>query len=217
MKDALSIFNKKISDITVQIVKLDKLGISPAALLSSILFILMGFATYYLAPLSFILNDMSLFLFILNVILIIMILGLIFMLDLVVPYLQLGLLNIIMLCVEKDRNIYFVVKKNLEGHSVRNQKTSIMFMIALSFVIFAGSTLELVSGFIVDISKSILGGDIWIHNYGRDNTLRENDLRKYFQNFNQKFPNTIKNYTFLSYPLSDIIGQSVKIGTLCGK
>jgi len=217
LKEALSIFNKKISDITVQIVKLDKLGISPAALLSSVLFIVMGFATYYLAPLSFILDDYSLFLLILNIILIVMILGLIFMLQLIVPYLQLLILNIILLFAYKDKNIYFVVKKNLEGHATRNQKTSIMFMIALSFVIFAGCTLELVSNFIVDISKSILGGDIFIHNWGNDNTLEQNKLDAYFNNFNKKFPDVLKNYTYLSYPLNDIIGSGVQIGTLCGK
>ena len=216
LKEALSIFNKKISDITVQIVKLDKLGISPAALLSAILFIIMGFATYYLAPLSFLLNDYSIFLLILNVILIVMILGLIFMLQLIVPYLQLLILNIIILFAWKDKNIYFVVKKNLEGHSSRNQKTSIMFMIALSFVIFAGCTLELVSNFIIDISKSILGGDIWVHNWGDDNTLEQNKLIDYFNNFNSKFPNVIKNYTFMSYPLNEIIKSTVNIGTLCG-
>ncbi len=193
------------------------MGISPAALLSSILFIVMGFATYYIAPLSFILNDYSLFLLILNIILIVMILGLVFMLQLIVPYLQLGILNIILCFAWKDRNVYFVVKKNLEGHSTRNQKTSIMFMIALSFVIFAGSTLELVANFIVDISKSIFGGDIWVHNWGKDNTLEEIKLKNYFTNLNNKFPGIIKNYTFLSYPLDEILGSQTKIGTLCGK
>ena len=217
MKEALSIFNKKISDITVQIVKLDKLGISPASLLSSILFIVMGFATYYLAPLSFILNDYSIFLLILNIILIVMILGLIFMLQLIVPYLQVMILNIILLFAWKDRNVYFVVKKNLEGHSSRNQKTSIMFMIALSFVIFAGCTLELISNFIVDISKNILGGDIFVHTWGDDNTLEQNKINDYFKNFNKKFPGIVKNYTFLSFPLNELIGSNVQLGTLCGK
>jgi hypothetical protein len=180
LKDALTIFNKKINDIFVKIMKLEQLGVSPSSILYSSILIIMGFSTYYIAPLGFFLQDYSIFLYILNMVLIAMIIGLIFMLQLLVPTLQSWILSFIMLFTWKDRNIKFVVEKNLNGHSKRNIKTSIMFMIALSFIIFAGCTIKLVSNFIVSLSKNILGADILIMQ--RDAVDSLDQIKQYLEN-----------------------------------
>ena len=101
-----------------------------------------GVMTYYVAPLSFLYNNLNLFFFILNSILILMILGLAFIAMLIQPFLE----NIILkmfthcLCRKCDHKLFKIVDKNLEGHGKRNLKTSLMFTIALSFLIFAGSS-----------------------------------------------------------------------------
>jgi hypothetical protein len=40
----------------------------------------------------------------------------------------------------KDKKLFHVTKKNLEGHEKKNTKTAMMFTIALAFLIFSGST-----------------------------------------------------------------------------
>lgn len=195
--------------------KLEKLGLSPATIIGASIMIIMGFGTYYLAPLAFFINDFSLFLFLLNLLLIIMIIGMIFMLQLVTPYLEKLLLEIIMLIARKDRNVKFIIHKNLEGHFIRNQKTSIMFMIALSFTIFAGCTLELVANFIKSGSENIFGGNIWLwQNDGKD-TLDEVSLNDYITGFNEKYnTNLVINKTFISYPLEEILGHKVRFSNI---
>ena len=125
LRETLAIFNKKIGDITVSIMKLENLGVSPTTLITAITLIIIGLLTYYLAPLSFFLLDSQLFLFIMISILIIMLLGLIILTQLLVPYLQKLVLKIIMFLSFKDRNLHLVVLKNLEGHKRRDQQVSI--------------------------------------------------------------------------------------------
>jgi ABC-type antimicrobial peptide transport system permease subunit len=216
LKEALTIFNKKIGDISVKIVKLEQLGISPSSMLSSTILICMGFATYYLAPLSFFLMDYSIFLSILNTILIIMIVGLIFMLQLLLPKLELIVLDVIMFFTPKDRNVKFIVQKNLSGHRRRNSKTSIMFMISLSFIIFAGCTLRLISNFILNASKNFFGANIWLRQDDGKDTLNQIKISEYLDDFGLKYPNTLKNYSFISYGISQIIGGDIKFSSLCG-
>jgi hypothetical protein len=50
--------------------------------------------------------------------------------------------------MRKDRNLKQVVKKNLESHEGRNTKTAMMFTVALSFLIFAGSTFDLIGNLV---------------------------------------------------------------------
>ena len=56
-----AIFNKKIGDIVVSIIKLENLGVSPTTLIASITLVVIGLMTYYMAPLSFLLLDMQFF------------------------------------------------------------------------------------------------------------------------------------------------------------
>ena len=120
-----------------------------------------------------------------------------------------------MLFAYKDKNIHFVVKKNLQGHQKRNQKVSIMFMIALGFIIFAGCTLNLIVDFVKTLAKSAMGGDaaFWVMG---EATLNENLLRSYLTRTITKFPNVISNYSFISSSVGDIISKDTGIASLNG-
>ena len=215
LKETLTIFNKKIGDLVVSMVKLENLGISISSLLASLVIIVIGFATYYIAPLSFLLMDPGIFVFIMTMILIIMLIGLIIIIQLFIPQIQNFVLSAIMLFAWKDKNIYFIVRKNLEGHQRRNQKVSIMFMIALGFIIFSGCTLNLVVDFVKTLAKSAMGGDcaFWV---GNQATLNEILLKDYLTNTIDKFPNLIYNYSFISNPVGYIIDRDTSISALNG-
>ena len=79
--------------------------------------IIIGVLTYYVAPASFLYNRVDIFLFIMNLILICMILGLTFISLLVLPYVQRGMLVMITKCIcRRDKNLHSIVRKNLDGH-----------------------------------------------------------------------------------------------------
>ena len=223
LKETLTIFNKKIGDIVVSIIKLENLGVSPTTFIASITLIVIGLLTYYVAPLSFLFMNISLFLFIMIGILLTMLLGLIILTQLLVPYLQKFILKIIMFLSVKDRKLELIVLKNLEGHKRRDQQVSIMFMVALGFVIFAGCTLNLVVDFVETMAKSLIGGDfsVLVLENGKNITLNEISINKYLNNIKITYPDIIQNHAYISYSSNELfqsegISLSSRIGALNG-
>ena len=208
LRETLAIFNKKIGDIVVSIIKLENLGVSPTTLIAAITLIVIGLLTYYLAPMSFLLLNSQLFLFIMIAILITMLLGLIILTQLIVPYLQKFILKIIMLISCKDRNLHLIVLKNLEGHKRRDQQVSIMFMVALGFVIFSGCTLNLVVDFVEVLAKGLIGGDFSVYVTDRNAiniTLNEIGINNYLNNIKKNYPDLIQNHAYASWTLNELI------------
>ena len=208
LRETLSIFNKKIGDLVVSIIKLENLGVSPTTLIAAITLIVIGLLTYYVAPLSFLFLNPSLFLFIMIGILLTMLLGLIILTQLLVPYLQKIILKIIMFLSFKDRNLHLIVIKNLEGHKRRDQQVSIMFMVALGFVIFAGCTLNLVVDFVETIAKSLIGGDfsIYVMNKNDKNiTLNEVAINNYLKSIKKNYPDLIQNFGYISWSSNELL------------
>lgn len=223
LKETLTIFNKKIGDIVVSIIKLENLGVSPTTFIASITLIVIGLLTYYVAPLSFLLMNVSLFLFIMIGILLTMLLGLIILTQLLVPHLQKFILKIIMFLSFKDRKLELIVVKNLEGHKRRDQQVSIMFMVALGFVIFAGCTLNLVVDFVETMAKSLIGGDfsVLVLENGQNITLNELSINKYLDNIKITYPDIIQNHAYISYSSNELFQSdglilSSRIGALNG-
>jgi hypothetical protein len=128
---------------------LEEMGFSLNQMIVAVLLVGLGGLTYYGAPLSWIYENYSLFFFIINFILIMMIMGLAFVSILLLPFVQTMFLKLFLLFMRKDKNLEKVVAKNLESHSNRNTKTAMMFTIALSFLIFSGSTFQLIGNLVV--------------------------------------------------------------------
>ena len=224
LRETLAIFNKKIGDLVVSIIKLENLGVSPTTLIAAVTLIIIGLLTYYLAPMSFILLNSQMFLFIMIAILITMLLGLIILTQLLVPYLQKLILKIIMIFSCKDRKLHLIVLKNLEGHKRRDQQVSIMFMVALGFVIFSGCTLNLVVDFAETLSKGLIGGDFSVYVTNSNNiniTLNEVAIINYLDNIKKSYPDLIENYAFISWVSNDLLWTEnlrvrTKVGPLSG-
>ena len=157
-------------------------------------------------------------------ILITMLLGLIILTQLLIPYLQKIILRIIVLLSYIDRNLYLIVLKNLEGHKKRNRQVSIMFMVALGFVIFSGCTLNLIVDFAETLSKGLIGGDFSVYISGRNEvnlTLNEVEINKYLNSIKKSYPNLIRNYSYISWVnnhllLAENFSLISKIAPLCG-
>lgn len=133
----------------IEITKLEDLGLSLTQTIAGIILVSMGFMTYYLAPLTFFLDEMVWFLFIFDVILISIVIGLTLMSIMVFDVVEKSLLYIITsTCARKDRQIKTLIQKNLESHRPRNNKTSLLFTLSLSFVIYSASIFELLTGLI---------------------------------------------------------------------
>jgi hypothetical protein len=97
-----------------------------------------------------------------------------------------------------------VVRKNLESHEGRNTKTAMMFTVALSFLIFSGSTFNLIGNLVTSQLVGVLGGDIYITSLiSPKNYLDERSLIMFLEE--QNFDGSIKSYSFATTELSDLL------------
>jgi hypothetical protein len=213
LRDGLDLYHHVISELTVKIVRLEKMGISLSEFVIALTLIGCGILTFYVAPYALMYNKIKLFFTILNIILMCMILGIIFafinlfigliiICQIISPMLQKGVLWVIMLIMRKDRKLSDCVKTNLKGHMRRNSKTSLMFAIALSFLVFAGSTFELQKNLIISTVEMLYGADLRVLMLDVDDPLGldEAGIRDYLENlkFNTGF---IEDYSFISKEL----------------
>ena len=120
----------------------------------------MGIVCYYFAPAAFIFQNISLFLAILNIVLIMMILGITMLANLLQDFLQIAILKFTLLFFRKDKPLETVIRKNMAAHHKRNSKTAIMFSIALAFLIFAGTGFKLQVTIIESMLKTNIGADL---------------------------------------------------------
>jgi len=148
LRESLDLYHRSANELQVTIKRLEEMGFSFNQTIVAVLLVLLGGITYYLAPMAWVYQNFTLFFFVINFILIMMILGLALISILLLPYVQLMFLNIFLFIVRGDRRLYRVVCKNLESHEGRNTKTAMMFTIALSFLIFAGSTFSLIGNLV---------------------------------------------------------------------
>ena len=123
----------------------------------------MGFMTYYLAPLTFYLDEMVWFLFIFDVILISIVIGLTLLSIMLFETVEKSLLFVLIgTCARKDRRLKTLIHKNLDSHRARNNKTSLLFTLSLSFVIYSAAIFELLTGLISAEVISLFGADLYV-------------------------------------------------------
>ena len=160
LRDSLDLFHREINLFRVNVMKLEKLGVSLSQSLNASIMIIMGFSSYYLAPKSFIMQDLPLFLAIMNMILIFFLLGLTVFLNLFESFLEKSVIKIILLVFFFDKKLEPIILKNIKGHHSRNLKTALMFSVTLSFLIFAGTGFKLQETVINDSLRVYIGADM---------------------------------------------------------
>lgn len=201
LRVSLDLYHRSVNELTVSIKRLEEMGLSVNQMIVAIMLIVLGAITYYVAPMAFVYQNYSLFFFILNFILILMILGLAFISILLLPFVETLYVKLFLCLMRKDRKLYKVVSKNLEGHMSRNTKTAMMFTVALSFLIFAGSTFDLIGHLIVSQLESTIGSDLYASTTPSPSYLDEGTLIGFLEE-QKKIDGAVISYAFASNELS---------------
>ena len=205
LKDSLDLYHRVINEMTVQVLRLEKLGISFSQFVISITLISTGIITYYFAPLAFVYRNFALFLAIMNMILILMILGFTILASLLQGMFEYLLVKLFILIAKRDKALESVVLKNMSSHKKRNTKTTLMFCIAISFLIFAGAGLKLQTKGIENSMRMSVGADLTVNlSPGEKTGLKEYELRNFLENYKKSNPGNLGSYSFGSFSLSDL-------------
>ena len=165
LRNSLDLNRRSKDEVGIKVEKLEDVGISFNQLVVSLILIVVGFSCYYLVPYSIFNQNFTVFFMLLNMVLILIIIGLTFICVLLFEYLERLILWIcINTCCRCDKRLHHVIIKNMEAHRPRNSKTSLMFTLAISFLIFSASSFSLTSTLVVKAAESIIGSDIKAQN-----------------------------------------------------
>ncbi|KAJ4453685.1 putative permease family protein [Paratrimastix pyriformis] len=179
LRDSLDLYHQTFAGTRVTFTHLERLGLSPVQTAVAILLVVVGFMMYYIAPSAFVYGNISLFLSIMNDLLIGLVIGLAIISTIFQPYLEQLMLHLIMW--GSDRPLKKLVRKSLAGHRSRNRKTALMFTISLAFIIFAGAMFALQASMISDNVQMGLGSDIVITAPSFNDPLAEDDMRAWLE------------------------------------
>jgi len=202
LRDSLDLYHMVISDISVRVVKLADLGLDLWVTALSLLMVVMGFIVYYLVPLAFLLRNFSLFLAILNGILMAMLVGLCMLAMVIQPYLERAVLWALLW--GRQRRLHGLIRKNLAGHRSRNAKTAQMFTLSIAFIVFAGTMFALQSLSLEDNIRVFAGSDIIILGPDQENSLRVPEMSTYLDDQIQRRKNgdptaVVTAYSFVTF------------------
>lgn len=134
------------------------------------------------------------------------IIGLTFMSVLIFEFVEKGFLWMTLnTCCRRDKKLRDVISKNLDGHRRRNSKTSIMFTLAISFLIFAASSFSLLAGLIEGEVVTIFGADLYIDSIraSKGIFLDEKNLTKFMQD-QKDYDGAIQDWAYISLPMEDL-------------
>jgi hypothetical protein len=158
---------------------------------------------------AYLFENFGTFFLILNLILVLMLLGLIFISVIFMPHIMSFMVSLILFVARGDKKLNPLIQKNLESHKHRNLKTVMMFSICLSFLIFAGTAFSLMSEVIKKQLDMVLGSDVTIF------TLNSDELNTYinevpiveFLTEQNKIDGCIQDYSFTTPSLRYLLAK----------
>lgn len=200
LRDALSMYRHAASETTVTVMKLAELGLAPWQTLVGWLLVIGGFIVYYLVPLSFIFNQLSMFFILMNIILLGMLLGL----CLITFTIQERVESFVLwfLLWGKDKCLTMLVKKNLSAHSDRNGKAFLMFTITSATIIFGGSLFTLLAISISDTVRVLNGADINVQTLGSSTPLNKSSLDAFLERERARSGN-VESWSYATFSLNE--------------
>lgn len=161
LRNSLDISHKHIGEITILISRLKELGLSLEQFVLAICLVFFGILTYYAAPHAYMYSNIDLFFLILNTLLLAMIIGLIFLFQLIQPIIQRAVVFIMLnTCCRRDKRLNSLILQNIASHRRRNFKTALMFTFCICFIMYAGCTFRLSENLVLGLVEQSIGADL---------------------------------------------------------
>ena len=238
LRDSLDVYHHVASDIKVTIIRLEKLGFSVPIMGVAIILVCYGVICSILVPISIYYQSKNvcfdifdffelcfgsgydLFFGIFGSILLSMIYGMCIIAALVSMPLAKSLVHLALgLKSCRHHKLKSVVLKNLNSHSGRNVKTSIMFITTLSFCIFAGVSNSFLTNSAVDFFAWLTGSDFEVYAFWQRDALPIDELSVWLNK--QKDLGKIDDFTSITFPISwyaneDLIVDEITVSSLAG-
>ena len=201
--------NKRTQDeYSIKIERLENVGMSLSQFIIALTFVAIGFMSFYWIPRSFQNQEMMWFFFQLNLVLVLIVVGLTFLSTLLFRRCEKIMLWLTLnLCCRRDKSLYLVIVKNMKAHRKRNMKTSIMFTMSISFLMFATTTFQLLIKAFSSIAEQMIGADMYADTQGME-MLNEGPITELLDKMAALESKPIVDYCFVSASISQVMAWS---------
>ncbi|CAD8092165.1 unnamed protein product [Paramecium primaurelia] len=206
LRDSLNLFHKVVNNIVVTVMRLEKIGISLNQTIYSIMLISIGFISYYIIPMNMIYQNFGVAIFVLNIVFITMLVGVTMIINLIQKLVEKLILYMILFIKSSDYNLKPIILNNLKCHENRNAKTTLMYSLGLSLIIFTGSSFAIMSQMMENYIKINTAADIRIFDVSKKFGLDEYRLKQQLEWEQHNDPSLIRDYTFSALPLNEFPG-----------
>lgn len=141
MHDSIDVHHTKIQSIKINIERANYLKKPWTILLSGVILVGVGSGILILFPLSLMSGNSSLLSVVLYSLMMMILIGLV-VLTLNIEFVFERIIAYVFLCWE-TKAVKFIALKNLTAHRIRNRKTTLLFSITLSFIVFINVMINL--------------------------------------------------------------------------
>ncbi|KAA6366361.1 MAG: putative DUF214 family protein, partial [Streblomastix strix] len=158
LHDSIDVHHTKIQSIKINIERANYLKKPWTILLSGVILVGVGSGILILFPLSLMSGNSSLLSVVLYSLMMMILIGLV-VLTLNIEFVFERIIAYVFLCWE-TKAVKFIALKNLTAHRIRNRKTTLLFSITLSFIVFINVMINLQLSLMIDQNYHSYGGDI---------------------------------------------------------
>ena len=145
LRNSLDLYNRGKSETVIFFKKLTDIDLSLTQIMLAIMFIFLGILTFYIAPYSFLFGNYSLFLNIMNILLIQIILGLTIITSLFIPLFHKKIIYLFLWLQPSYKKFENIILNNMKSNQKRNNNSAITLALCLNFLIFSGCSFLIIS------------------------------------------------------------------------
>jgi hypothetical protein len=107
-------------------------------------------------------------------------------------------------CCRRDKKLHELISKNMYGHQKRNNKTSIMFTLAISFMVFSSTAFSIITEMTEKLTYSLIGADIYVDTGGE--YLDEDYLSSYLDSMmSPEQGSPVLDYAYVSDRIAGVL------------
>lgn len=213
LRDALDVHRQVQSEVKVVMVKLEKLGLSLRQLLLGVFLVIAGFVAYYLIPLTFFFENLTLFFSLLNFVVVVMLTGLCIIMYVFEPCMESFFLWLMVF--GREKRFLMIIKKNLLDHRVRNSKTYMMLLLSVASLVFSGLMFVTLSSTSAQMLSIANGADVVVTSTSFGVSLDEELLSAFLE---KQRGAVVVDYAYHSFSLGNYpqIASATYLKTILG-
>ena len=136
LRNALDRFRQGVDEVIVEFVRAESQGINYTQMAISVLVIASSYLTLYYIPRQALDMWVALLFFALNLLMIGIVIGLVFVLQSFALKLSRMYIRLILVFMPQDKKLLPLLNKNLDSHSLKNLHSNLLYCVTVCFLIF---------------------------------------------------------------------------------